>query len=778
MNGYLKWYRVLSWIGVVVNLGFILPALFSPDLLETTLGPGAVSLSYVWAAAAGMVLLVATVFYMPAAKDPLGYHVYAWLSVIGRALAAAFWISCDFRWHLPGPIETFFVTDLAFAIVFLVLLQLGMPEQWKISASNLSRVFASWKPRPAANGALSAFRLLVWLGILVNLAFALPALFAPHWVADLLGTTTLDFTYLWLGNAGLLLIQLSLFMLPAAEDPEHYHVYAWWTVFGRLAGAVFWLWQDAQWSLTGPARWFWLLAAILAVLQGVALQRGLSAEYRFSLSHLVAWLGGLLTDVRNAFPNAAVKIAALVVAVLLLVLGYGLWANLARAEPDQVFADGATQFKYGAIGLGQAFRVPLYLWNVMPGLCADLLPEGVDGSDTKAAWASMGVIYESGHEQPVGFSLRQIGYPAVEPNCALCHTGSYRAAPGEAEHVLLGAPAHELDLETFQWFLYDCATDPGFSADKVMEAIEANNPDLSWFQKKVYRYAILPFAKAGLELQKNEYAWQKERPPQGRGRTDTFNPTKINVFHLPDDGTIGTVDLPAIWNQRAREGMYLHWDGNNNEIRERNYAAAMAVGATPYSVLPDNFQRVTDYVLELPPPKFPWPVDAERADRGWQLFESHCAGCHAFGSEKVGTVTDVADVGTDRHRLDSFTQALVDEFHRIHEGPFQFDAYRKTNGYSNLPIDGTWARAPYLHNGSVPTLWDLLTPPEQRPTSFVRGSDVYDPQAMGFVSAAPQDGPGFTQDASVDGNGNGGHDYGTQLSDDEKHDLIEYLKTL
>src|SRR5262249_38102161 len=135
-------------------------------------------------------------------------------------------------------------------------------------------------------------------------------------------------------------------------------------------------------------------------------------------------------------------------------------------------------------------------------------------------------------------------------------------------------------------------------------------------------------------------------------------------------------------------------------------------------------------------------------------------------------------IGTDRHRLDSFTAGLVQRFHEIDDPPFRFDAYRKTDGYSNLPIDGCWARAPYLHNGAVPTLWDLLQPEERRAKVFYRGYNVYDPVKLGYVS----DGPdairaGFRYDTSVEGNGNAGHAYGTGLGDADKWDLIEYLKT-
>src|SRR5204863_344298 len=79
-------------------------------------------------------------------------------------------------------------------------------------------------------------------------------------------------------------------------------------------------------------------------------------------------------------------------------------------------------------------------------------------------------------------------------------------------------------------------------------------------------------------------------------------------------------------------------------------------------------------------------------------------------------------------------------------------------------LDGVWLNAPYLHNGSVPTLSDLLEPPANRPGRFWRGYDVYDQAGVGFVSDgvdAQRSGTPF--DATRPGNGNGGHAYGTTL---------------
>ena len=113
------------------------------------------------------------------------------------------------------------------------------------------------------------------------------------------------------------------------------------------------------------------------------------------------------------------------------------------------------------------------------------------------------------------------------------------------------------------------------------------------------------------------------------------------------------------------------------------------------------------------------------------------------------------------------------------DSTYRFKHFRKTNGYANHPLDGIWLRGPFLHNGSVPTLRALLDAPEARPTLFYRGYDVFDQKNVGFVSDVPQEGgQSFSRfETSVPGNGNGGHVYGTTLSDADKTALVEYLKT-
>ncbi len=96
--------------------------------------------------------------------------------------------------------------------------------------------------------------------------------------------------------------------------------------------------------------------------------------------------------------------------------------------------------------------------------------------------------------------------------------------------------------------------------------------------------------------------------------------------------------------------------------------------------------------------------------------------------------------------------------------------------YKARSLNGVWATAPYLHNGSVPTLADLLRPPEQRPARFWVGRLEFDPARVGFVSAAFPGGYEF--DTSAPGNSNAGHSYGTALSEPDRAALLEFLKSL
>jgi len=97
--------------------------------------------------------------------------------------------------------------------------------------------------------------------------------------------------------------------------------------------------------------------------------------------------------------------------------------------------------------------------------------------------------------------------------------------------------------------------------------------------------------------------------------------------------------------------------------------------------------------------------------------------------------------------------------------------------YAPRPLYGIWAAAPYLHNGSVPTLYHLLLPPEQRPKTFALGKREYDPVRLGFAVDTACDQQDCVVDTTRTGDGNGGHLFGTDLAEPDRMALLEYLKT-
>jgi mono/diheme cytochrome c family protein len=457
-----------------------------------------------------------------------------------------------------------------------------------------------------------------------------------------------------------------------------------------------------------------------------------------------------------------------VLAAVILLLG---WQHLFRQVPIN-FASDEEHFKYGSIGTEETIGLPYWLWLVLPRMFPEKLP-GAGG------YASLGVVWEEGRELPIGFTKMTIGFDRVGVNCAACHTSSVRRSPDEKPMLILGGPSHQFDMQAYQRFFIAAAKDDRFNADAIMAEI-GKIYDLPLIDKILYRYVIIPLTKRRLLEQEQLYAWMNLRPNWGPGRTD-MNPFKLIVLKLQDDRSVGNSDMMPIWNERAHDGFLRHSDGLNTSLIEATYAAALATGATADSINIPNLQRVNEWLLDLPSPRYPFAIDQKLAARGKQIFDQQCASCHAFGQSRTGQLIPLAEVGTDPSRAEHWTAEAADAFNR------QFDRYSwgfdhfqgKTGGYVAPALDGVWARAPYLHNGSVPSLSDLLQPVDKRPITFYRGYDVYDPQKVGFVSnLSSQGGRDFSMfDTRLPGNANSGHLYGAALSDDDKTALIEHLKT-
>jgi hypothetical protein len=249
-----------------------------------------------------------------------------------------------------------------------------------------------------------------------------------------------------------------------------------------------------------------------------------------------------------------------------------------------------------------------------------------------------------------------------------------------------------------------------------------------------------------------------------------------------DDGSTGNADFPSIWNMSVREGQSLNWAGETQDPLAVFIDSALGLGAPPGPAFIKRMKEIREYLRAKPPAPFPseFSINKDQAAAGKPIFDQYCGACHGWNGRYLGKVIPITEIGTDRERFDTWSQEDADATNRVaKEMGVERKNMVKDVGYASQPLDGIWLRAPYLHNGSVRTLRDLLTPPADRPETFIRGCDIYDPADMGFLSLAGADCPRAALfDTRLRGNGRGGHDYGTQLSPAEKDLLLEYMKTL
>jgi hypothetical protein len=333
------------------------------------------------------------------------------------------------------------------------------------------------------------------------------------------------------------------------------------------------------------------------------------------------------------------------------------------------------------------------------------------------------------------------------------------------------------------------------------------NGGLSFVDRQIYRYLLIPFTRKALLEQEKQFTWMERfvedgtpKPDWGPGRDDAMNLTKYFMTKQKVDNTVGPTDFPSIWNLGIRSGkdnagkqMLLNWTGDTPAVRSVLMDSALGLGAPNRPWFHQRMADLDRYLSNMPPPAWPFnethPVNQQLAAEGKAIYLRDCASCHEPRAEYTNKVVALAEIGTDFERTKSWSKAAAEEANRkvkelgIDRPPMtELDPY----GYLSPPLDGIWLRAPYLHNGSVPTLRDLLNAPNERPVTFHRGYDVFDPVKVGWKEPEPRrigprgelHDPFFLFDTRRRGEGNGGHLYGTTLSPEDKDRLLEYLKTL
>lgn len=294
----------------------------------------------------------------------------------------------------------------------------------------------------------------------------------------------------------------------------------------------------------------------------------------------------------------------------------------------------------------------------------------------------------------------------------------------------------------------------------------------------------------------------------GPGRVDAFGSARAFLFQ-PGYPPLTPVSYPPLFAIDSHKSF--HYDNNTTTFLERNFGQALGVGAVwddeskTYSLQPKNLRTLESLSHLIAPPKWPeaifGKIDQERVKRGQALYQKFCAECHEpEPTKQYENLTKLPVIGTDPKRATMFAETLpnlkkpfpvvikatlaeikqvaLKEFDPAEQKEIlaQPVTWCGPGEYSARSIKGAWATAPYLHNGSVPTLDDLLKPAKDRPKTFYVGSREYDVAKLGYVSDEKMS----PFDTTKLGNSNAGHEgdrYGTSMSADDRKDLLEFLKT-
>ncbi len=423
--------------------------------------------------------------------------------------------------------------------------------------------------------------------------------------------------------------------------------------------------------------------------------------------------------------------------------------------------------------------------------------------------------------------------------CAACHTGQVgiqgkriRIDGGQAlidftqfEHSVLAALKATLgEPEKFLRFAKHVNTISGANAETLKGQLQIRIAELE--QHYAVNKTDIPYGKGRLDAFGqifNAIAVEALHIPENT--------------HAPDAPT----SYPVLWDASHLDLVQWNASAPNKEPGPlfQNAITALAVYGTvsvPANKLTyESSIRISNlgdiqrefYQLVAPqwPKEFAGELDAKKLSAGKGLYDQHCLQCHTYvnSTDKkrklTAVLTPVAEVGTDPLMSDNFNNRTVKS--GILEGdrlmilagdkipaqtkpldlvthtaagalfnqPWQtikavFKEYQSNNSasenstlnYKARPINGIWASAPYLHNGSVPTIYDLLLPAHERPKTFYVGNIELDLIKVGHVSSESPDSTFF--DTGLRGNSNAGHEYGTQLNNEQRWELIEYIKSL
>jgi hypothetical protein len=260
-------------------------------------------------------------------------------------------------------------------------------------------------------------------------------------------------------------------------------------------------------------------------------------------------------------------------------------------------------------------------------------------------------------------------------------------------------------------------------------------------------------------------------------------------------------DPPAWWLLKKKKSIYATGGADARSVRSvMQFMMSPLHGPDHFNTTEKKFADLQAFMLSIQPPAYPFAIDHSLAAQGKELFENNCSKCHGTYGDKPkypNKIIALKVIGTDTKRFFGITKDFgrfynSSWFSKEIQGWFSDDyKARETDGYQAPPLDGIWATAPYLHNGSIPSVYTLLNS-KARPKVFTRDFENkfvnYNQKELGWNYQFKNNSDHLLEkeiteqrkwyDTSTPGRLNIGHTFGDDLTEDERSQVIEYLKTL
>ncbi len=364
------------------------------------------------------------------------------------------------------------------------------------------------------------------------------------------------------------------------------------------------------------------------------------------------------------------------------------------------------------------------------------------------------------------------GVRVVAANCLACHASVFR---GE---LVVGMGASEANFTDDQSNLIP-------TIDLGMGVLYGN-PSPEWEAYEPFRRAVLAVGPQTVtESQGVNPADKLAAVLAAHRNPEDLTWSENPLVEIPE--AVPPTDVPAWWHMQKKNTMFYNALGRKDFARFMMSSSLLTVKDTVKArEIDGHFADVLAYLQTIEPPTFPNAVDETKVTQGEKIFNDECAQCHGtYGDNETypNLLIRLDAIQTDPYIVESYDDytQFVDWYNSSWFSQAPYDAFiEPERGYVAPPLDGIWATAPYLHNASVPTLEALLDS-SKRPTYWERSFDSndYDLDRVGwnYTERGSQVNK-QTYDTTLLGYGNEGHYYGDALSDEEREQVMEYLKTL